>query len=145
MALYDLVIQERRENNLTKMLKLGLDGKTSELSKVGPKGKQLKLAFMPAQKISDVTKVATMLVPKGAWLTSLNLERGKLLQLRGSAKTSEAVATYVAGLSKQSRFRDVRLISANAGELEGEKIIQFNITAFPVGNLPVIQTSKKKK
>lgn len=141
----DFAKAERRENNLTKMLKLGLDGKTSELSKVGPKGKQLKLAFMPAQKISDVTKVATMLVPKGAWLTSLNLERGKLLQLRGSAKTSEAVATYVGELSKQSRFRDVRLISANAGELEGEKIIQFNITAFPVGNLPVIQTSKKKK
>jgi Tfp pilus assembly protein PilN len=136
---------EKRESNLTKLVKTGLDAKTSDLAKVGPKAKQLKLAFMPAQKISDVTKVATMLIPKGVWLTSLNLERGKLLQLRGSAKTSEAVASYVGELSKQSRFRDVRLVFANAGELEGEKIIQFNITAFPVGNLPLIQASKKKK
>jgi hypothetical protein len=51
----------------------------------------------------------------------------------------------VSALSKQSRFRDVRLVFANAGEVEGEKIVQFNITAFPVGNLPIIQTSKKKK
>jgi len=141
----DFAKTEKREKNLTKLVKVGLDSKTSELGKVGPKAKQLKLAFMPAQKISDVTKVATMLIPKGVWLTSLNLERGKLLQLRGSAKTSESVANYVSALSKQSRFRDVRLVFANAGEVEGEKIVQFNITAFPVGNLPIIQTSKNKK
>ena len=142
---------ENRANNTIKGSKLGLDIANGDLSKVAPKAKQLKLAFMPPQKMSDVTRVATTLVPKGVWLTALSLERGKLLQLRGSAKTSEAVAAYVTALSKvgestkQMRFRDVRLVSANAGELEGEKVVQFNITAFPVGNLPVLETSKKKK
>ncbi len=136
---------EKKQTNLTRQVKMGLDAVNGDLGKVEPKAKQLRLAFTPAQKISDVTKVATMLIPKGVWLTALNLERGKLLQLRGTAKSSESVATYVAELSKQSRFRDVRLISANAGEVEGEKVVQFNITAFPVGNLPVVQTTKKKK
>jgi hypothetical protein len=141
----DFAKLEKKEKNLTNQVKLGLDIESGKLSKVGPKAKQLKLAFAPAQKISDVTKVATQLIPKGVWLTALNLERGKLLQLRGSAKTSDSVAQYVGSLSKQSRFRDVRLVFANAGEIEGEKVILFNITAFPVGNLPVLEASKKKK
>lgn len=141
----DFAKAEKKETNLTKLVKLGLDGTNSKLGTVGPKAKQLRLAFQPAQRMSDITKVATMLIPKGVWLTALNLERGKLLQLRGTAKTSDAVATYVGELTKQSRFRDVRLVFANAGEIEGEKVVQFNITAFPVGNLPLVEASKKKK
>ena len=147
----DFAKQEKKEKNLTNLVKSGLDIESGKLSKVGPKAKQLKLAFMPPQRMSDVTKVATSLIPKGVWLTALNLERGKLLQLRGSAKNSEAVAEYIGALTKagestkQNRFRDVRLVFANAGEIEGEKVVQFNITAFPVGNLPVVEASKKKK
>lgn len=136
---------EEGAKKLLKMSKMVLTAKQGELTKISPKAKQLRLGFEPAQKTSDITKVASMLVPKGAWLTGLTLERGKLLQLRGSAKSSEAVAQYVGELTKQSRFRDVRLVFANAGEIEGQKIVQFSITAFPVGNLPLLETSKKKK
>lgn len=116
-----------------------------KLSKLKPQEEQLKRAFTPAQKVSDIMKVASMLVPKDAWLTSLNLERGKVLQIRGTAKNSEAIAAYLRELTKQKRFRDVQLVFANATDVEDVPVVQFSISAFPVGNLPVIELGKKRK
>ena len=103
----------------------------------------LARAFSPAQKLSDVVTLAAAKVPKGIWLTGVSVERGKDLQIRGISKTSQLVTTYVDALAAESRFRNVRLVFANDSTIDEEKVTQFSISAFPVGNLPLMDTGKK--
>jgi Tfp pilus assembly protein PilN len=117
----------------------------SKAAKLKPAADLLVKSFEPAQKSSDILKVISLLLPSDTWLTSVTFERGKPLQIRGTSRKSVLVSTYVVGLSKQNRFRDVRLVYANSGDINGVSTVQFSITAFPVGNLPLIDTGKKKK
>jgi hypothetical protein len=103
----------------------------------------LARAFSPAQKLSDVVTLAAIKVPKGIWLTGVSVERGKDLQIRGISKTSQLVTTYVDALAAESRFRNVRLVFANDSTIDEEKVTQFSISAFPVGNLPLLDPGKK--
>jgi hypothetical protein len=142
------IAYSQSENKLKAILKQSADRAArveSDLGKVEPQAKQLKIAFQPAQKVSDIMKAASLLVPKGAWLTGLSVDRGKSLQIRGAAKDSNFVANYLSELTKQKRFRDVQLKFTSAGEIDGTNVVLFNISAFPVGNLPVIETTKKRK
>ena len=72
------------------------------------------------------------------------MERGKHIQIRGTAKTSETVAEYIRALQAEPRFRDVRLVFANNAAIETNQVVQFSVSAFPVGNLPLIEFGKKK-
>jgi Tfp pilus assembly protein PilN len=147
-ALLDGDVRSKAEKKAKKQLdQISEVTKTQEskVSTLKPRTDLMKRAFMPAQKSSDVIKVASLLVPKGVWLTGLVVERGKPVQIRGSATNSQAVAAYLDSLTKQKRFRDVRLLFSNRSETEGTSIVQFSITAFPVGNLPIVETGKKKK
>ena len=117
----------------------------SNATKIKPAADLLTRSFEPAQKSSDIVKVVSMLLPRDTWLTGMTFERGKPLQIRGTSKKTELVSQFVLGLSKQKRFRDVRLSYANSGDIGGVATVQFSITAFPVGNLPLIETGKKKK
>ncbi|HLO97838.1 MAG TPA: PilN domain-containing protein, partial [Fimbriimonas sp.] len=110
-----------------------------------PQAEQLGYAFQPAQKASDVLKVVSGLVPSGVWLTGVTFERGKVLQIRGTGTNPVAVSNYVRALTKQSRLRDVKLLFANSTDIEGTPAVQFSITAFPKGNVPILETGKKKK
>lgn len=136
--------QARSAKNTKNLLAVTLSDE-SKASKLKPAADLLVKSFEPAQKSSDILKVISMLLPIDTWLTSVTFERGKPLQIRGTSKKSELVSTYVVGLSKQNRFRDVRLVYANSGDINGVSTVQFSITAFPVGNLPLIDTGKKKK
>jgi Tfp pilus assembly protein PilN len=147
-ASLDSAVREKAEKKAKNQLK-GLttiaNSEESKLASLKPQADQIKRAFMPAQKTSDVIKVASLLVPKGAWLTGIVVERGKPMQIRGSATNSLAVAAYLDSLTKQKRFRDVRLLFSNRTESEGNTIVQFSVSAFPVGNLPIVETGSKKK
>jgi Tfp pilus assembly protein PilN len=83
-------------------------------------------------------------IPEGAWLNGFSLERGKLLQVRGTSKSSETVSEYMRNLQAEPRLRDVRLVSANNAAIETNQVVQFSVSAFPVGNLPLIEFGKKK-
>lgn len=117
----------------------------SDAAKLKPQGEALYYAFQPAQKTSDVLKIVSSLVPSGVWLTGVTFERGKVIQIRGTSTSADAVSTFVRGLTKQSRFRDVKLLFANSSDIEGIPTVQFSITAFPKGNVPILETGKKKK
>ena len=117
----------------------------SKASKKKPASDQLLKAFEPAQRPSDILKTISYLLPNDTWLTGVTFERGKTILIRGTSKNSSHVSTYVSGLSKQKRFRDVRLMYANGGEIEGTPTVQFSIVGFPVGNLAIIEAGKKKK
>ena len=97
----------------------------------------LTRAFTPAQPLSDVCAVVAAALPPGAWLTGLTAERGKPLLVRGTAKTSGDVARFMATLGASPRFRDVRLVFANSGAIGKAPVIQFNVSAVCVGNLPM--------
>lgn len=93
--------------------------------------------FNPAQRMSDMLVSLGADVPPGLWLTSITIDRGKAIVLRGTAKDSQQVNTFVQQLSADSRFRDVKLSFANSGQVGQVTVIQFSLTAFPIGNLPL--------
>jgi hypothetical protein len=105
----------------------------------------LERAFSPGQPLSDVLSATSDALPQGVWLTGVSVERGKPLQLRGTAKQTGDVARLVDALGANRRFRDVRLVFASEGKIKETKVVQFNITAFPVGNLPLPEPPKSKK
>lgn len=117
--------------------------KEADALKVASVENALKRAFEPAQRFSDVFTLISNEAPAGCWLTGLSLERGKEVQIRGVAKTAESVGDYVQRLSRLDRFRDVKLVYANNSTIEKESVVQFSISAFPVGNLPILETRRR--
>ena len=112
------------------------------------KSTALTLAFSPAQRISDVVAISTSALPTGAWLQSFQLERGKVMTVRGTAKTEEMVAGYIRSLDTNTdaasglkRFRAVDLTSANNSVVNQVPVTAFVVSAFPVGNLPFVVRS----
>lgn len=116
----------------------------ADVNKLNPQAEKLNRAFQPAQRLSDIAKIVSQVTPEGAWLNGIVLERGKMISVRGTAKDAAVVATFVKSLAEQKRFRDVKLLFANSAEIESEPVVQFSVTAIAVGNLPVIDASRKK-
>jgi Tfp pilus assembly protein PilN len=117
-----------------KSMKSTLDTKVSDQTKLQAR---LAAAFQPVQNLSDVVVTFSTETPPGVWLNGITLERGKPLQLRGTAMTSEQVAQYVQLLSTDERFRQVRLVFANDSTIEKTPVVQFSISAHVLGNLPL--------
>lgn len=111
----------------------------------------IDLGFKYGQKFSDIVTVVVNNVPAGVWLNGISLERGKRLVLRGTAKTNEQISAFARSLSTQDpntevpRLRDVRLEFTNNGSIEQTPIVQFTVSAFPVGNVPLSDPSKVKQ
>ena len=98
-------------------------------------------AFEPSQRMQDVIYTLNTDLPKGAWMTGFTLERGKLLNLRGTATSADLVANYISVLANEPRFRDVKLVFENNAQIEKIPVVQFAISAHVVGNYPVVTTS----
>ena len=99
----------------------------------------LERAFKPAQRASDIAILAGNRLPTGAWLTGVTYERGKAATFRGTAKTSEDVAKYLDLLRKEKRLRGVELVFATDSAIEKTPVVQFSVSAFPVGNVPLTE------
>jgi Tfp pilus assembly protein PilN len=102
----------------------------------------LDRAYKTAQPLSDMMGVVGDSLPPGAWLTGLTIERGKVVTVRGSAKTSADVGTFVNALAATSRFRDVKLVFANSARIDETPVVQFNVAAVAIGNLPMPEPEK---
>jgi hypothetical protein len=135
-------IQAQWNGALTKERKIR-DEALAELTVAQKLQAAVDRAFRPAQSLDDVVTVAVNSAPTGVWLNGITLERGKQLVLRGTATNSLAVSAYMQRLSAESRLRDVKLVGANNSEIEKTPVIQFSISAFPVGNLPLVDQKKK--
>lgn len=107
--------------------------------------KVVSQAFTPAQELGDVLAMMSNYTPKEAWLTGMSVERGKPVIFRGTAMPGEAVTTFVRSLNDEDRFREVQLVFANNAVIDQTPVVQFSISAFPVGNVPVIDKSTKSK
>ena len=105
--------------------------------------KTITNAFQPAQSMSDmITEIANQ-VNADIWLTGVTAERGKPFQIRGTARNSDAVHSYLNRLKKVDRLRDVQLVFANTGDIDQTPVVNFSLAAFPIGNLPLLDSTKK--
>lgn len=114
-----------------------------EVAKLQATVQSLKRAFAPAQLPADVFTTVSNHAPKNLWLTGTTFERGKIMYVRGTSATSEALSDYLQELTTEPRLRDVKLVFANNAEIEKTPVVQFSIQAFPVGNLPLVDAKKK--
>lgn len=104
----------------------------------------LDRAFHAPQSFSDVFMLASNDTPAGVWVTGVSLERGKALVIRGTATKSEAITNYQTALVHESRLRDVKLLFATNTQIDNNPVVQFSISAFPKGNVPLAEPTKKK-
>lgn len=107
------------------------EAKFNEVRKVAT---ALDLGFEPRQRLVDVVALVTTLTPEGLWVTGMTVERGKPATIRGTALSSEGVTRFLEQLSAQPRFRDVKLIFANNGQIEKTNVVQFSMTLHVIGN-----------
>lgn len=105
----------------------------------------LQRGFLPAQRLGDVIALFSNNLPPGVWLSGFTVERGKEIAVRGTADKSESITAYMQNLSRQERLRDVKLVSANNGQIDQTPVVQFSISAFPIGNLPLPDPQAKTK
>ena len=105
----------------------------------------LNQAFAPSQPAVDVLTLVSNSMPEGAWLTGLTWERGKPLLIRGTALNRDLVSELIASLAVNERLRDVELQYANDGEIETTPVVQFNLTAHVVGNLPLAEMTRRTR
>lgn len=129
---------QRRENKL----KSDQSAEVSTAQQATGIQADMQRAFEPGQSLSDAIAVIGDVLPKGAWLNSVTLERGKPADIRGTAQTSDQVAQFVNALGSNPRFRDIRLLFANGAELGKFPIVQFEVSAVCVGNLPMPEPAK---
>ena len=108
----------------------------------------LNASFKPKQRIADIATVLSGLTPDGVWLTGLTIERGKEVTIRGTSKTNDQVSQYVRAVTGYSdaggshRFRNVVMAFATDSDIEKVPVVQFSLTAFPVGNFPITLQQK---
>jgi len=126
-------------------LKKAKDEIASKVAALRPKQQLLDRAFRPAQKASDVVGALTALTPSEIWLTGMTFDRGKPVQLRGTAMSGDAVARYLEKLSGQKRFRDVKLLFANDALIDETKVNHFSISLHAVGNIPLVEARNQRR
>jgi hypothetical protein len=117
---------------------------SAKLNQLAAQASTLATGFEPKQRLVDVIALAAAATPEGVWLTGMTLERGKPINLRGTAMTSEAVAMYLEKLAGMDRFREVKLAFANNAVIEGINVVQFSMTAHVIGNLPLVIEDVKR-
>jgi Tfp pilus assembly protein PilN len=120
------------------------DSILDELNEANGMEKVLERGFHPGQRLGDVAALVSNRLPANAWLTNLSISRGQALTVRGTAMSGEDVTSYVSALTQEPRFREVRLIFANNALIESTPVIQFSASAFPIGNLPLVEKSAAK-
>jgi len=102
-------------------------------------------AFEPGQRLSDALGSITVAAPANIWLTGVNMDRGRPIQIRGTAMTNEAVTQFVNVLGASDRFRDVQLVNASLAKIEQTEVVNFTMNVTAVANVPLPKPQKAKK
>lgn len=121
----------------------------SEFTKEAAYKKTLDRAFQPAQPLNDVARLVANAAPPDIWLTSVNVSRGRPVTVVGTSKSSDAISAYLQKLNTDKelsqRLRDVKVIFTSKAEIEKIPVVQFSLSAFPIGNLTLEDPEGKKK
>lgn len=103
----------------------------------------LDRAFKPSQSYADVLTVLGSKATKNSWFSGATIERGKPMLIRGVAPNGKEAAGYEKLLAENSRFRGVKLVSANNSTLGKIPIVQFVVSGYAMGLLPVSEKDGK--
>ena len=136
---------KRRQGALARQLTLlrsVQDADAADALKVTAVQDVLGRAFDPTQPLGDIVAVVGDRLPAGVWLSGLSVERGKPLQIRGTATAPGDVPRVVHTLDADPRFRDVRLVFANSVTIGKARLVEFDVSAVCVGNLPLSEPDK---
>ncbi len=138
------VVDQKSESSIKKLQTLQ---KSVEAKALGATNAQtaLDIAFTYGQKYADLATIVANDVPAGVWLGGMSVERGKRLVLRGVALSNDRVTAFIKKLSEEERLRSVKLEFANDGSIELKPVVQFSISAFPVGNVPLVDPNQVKR
>ncbi len=137
--------EDKKWNVKTKDLQAALKRATDKAAKLNTQSVTLVGSFEPKQYIGDLAVIYTATAPKDLWLTGMNIERGKTSTLRGVALNHKAVSDYLEALGSTERFRDIKLVYMNDGEIEGSAVVNFSVSMHIIGNFPLPEEPKGKK
>lgn len=140
-----LAAAKRRQGALARQLTLlrsVQNAEAADAQKVTAVQDVLVRAFDPAQPLGDIVAVVGDHLPAGVWLSGLSIERGKPLHIRGTATAPGDVPRVVHALGASPRFRDVRLVFANSVTIGKTRLVEFDVSAVCVGNLPLSEPDK---
>jgi Tfp pilus assembly protein PilN len=115
-----------------------------EIASMKPAQEMVQRTYLPAQQPTDVMITLSQATSPELWMTGVTYERGRVLQIRGTATSQGAVSSFVQALSADERFRDVTLMFANDGKIDETPVVLFSIQAHIMGNVPIIDKGKKK-
>jgi Tfp pilus assembly protein PilN len=137
--------QQSRANSAVSRLQATQRAAESDAAKAATLREGVRRVFSPAQKASEILTLPANRVPAGIWLTGCTFERGRPISIRGTARSSNDVATYLDRLNAEARLRDVKLVFANNAKIDETEVVQFSISAFPVGNLPLEEPKSSRR
>lgn len=144
-ATANAVKADNKWNVKTKDLQASLKRATDKTAKLGSQNVMLVGSFEPKQYIGDLAVIYTTTAPKDLWLTGMNIERGKTSTLRGIALNHKAVSDYLESLGSTDRFRDIKLVYMNDGDIAGSPVVNFSVSMHIIGNFPLPEEPKGKK
>ncbi len=107
--------------------------------------KTLDIAFHPSQNYSDILLILGAKAPKDAWFTGATLQRGKPMLLRGDVPDGKDVPKYALILSENPRFKEVKVVSAAKTNLGKAPIVQFVLSGYAMGLLPLPKPQQESK
>jgi len=145
LAMSDLDIQTRKENTKVTKARDAKKMAESNLAKEKKLEATLRRGFEPAQRLGDSIAYLTNLAPAGIWITGISAERGKPISVQGTATNGDGFAAYLQQLNASKRIRKVTMVFTNNAEIQRQPVQQFSITAFPIGNLPLVDPNAKAK
>jgi Tfp pilus assembly protein PilN len=93
----------------------------------------LDAAFDPGQSLGDIVTVLSGSASKNSWFTDLTIGRGIPLNISGLALSDRDVSDFVAQLSHDPRFQDMRAASIQKSSIGKRPVTQFRITGTPMG------------
>ncbi len=108
-------------------------GYTAKRNVLEPQMKVVSEAMNPSQPAADVLRALSQCTPQDVWLTSVAVERGRPVSIRGASMKQASVGAMVLAMQRSPRFTDVRLLYANDGKIGESAVVQFSITASATG------------
>ncbi len=116
------------------------DRSTSELNAKIAQFQVVDRGFAPPQRFYEIMAILTSDAPTGVWLTGISMERGRPFTVRGTAMNADQISDFTKTLANEERFRNVVLQFSSNSEIDNRPVVQFSITGFPNGNLPLVDT-----
>jgi type IV pilus assembly protein PilM len=93
----------------------------------------------------DVLQDVSDRAPSGVWVTGIDLEKGKKMNIRGSALSQSAVLNFSANLAKSPLLINPTLSYSNQAKVGEKTVFQFGISSDIKGNLPKPNKPEKKR